>query len=61
MSVERVGNGPVVIGYDGAPSSRRALKQAAPLLTPRRALVIVVWEPGVAFELLNAPPLEWPS
>jgi nucleotide-binding universal stress UspA family protein len=58
MSVEHVGNGPVVIAYDGSPSSRRALKQAAPLLTTRCALVVVVWEPGVAFELVqpNLPP-----
>lgn len=58
MSAERVGDGPVVFGYDGSPSSRRALKQAARLLTPGRALVVVVWEPGVALELIqpNLPP-----
>jgi nucleotide-binding universal stress UspA family protein len=53
MTVERPGDGPVVVGYDGSGPSRRALSEAGPLLAPRRALVVVVWEPGVAFELME--------
>ena len=43
-------SGPVVIGYDGSPAAERALAQAAVLLAPRPALVVVVWEAGRAFE-----------
>jgi nucleotide-binding universal stress UspA family protein len=42
--------GPVVIGYDGSPAAERALVEAAALLSPRPALVVVVWEAGRAFE-----------
>jgi nucleotide-binding universal stress UspA family protein len=42
--------GPVVIGYDGSPVADRALGEAAGLLAPRAALVVVVWEAGRAFE-----------
>jgi nucleotide-binding universal stress UspA family protein len=42
--------GPVVIGYDGSPVAERALAEAAVLLGPREALVVVVWEAGRAFE-----------
>jgi nucleotide-binding universal stress UspA family protein len=41
--------GPVVIGYDGSPVADRALAEAAGLLAPRSALVVVVWEAGRAF------------
>jgi nucleotide-binding universal stress UspA family protein len=40
----------VVIGYDGSPAAERALAEAAALLGPRPALVVVVWEAGRAFE-----------
>ena len=42
--------GPVVIGYDGSVAADRALAEAAGLLAPRAALVVVVWEAGRAFE-----------
>jgi nucleotide-binding universal stress UspA family protein len=47
--------GPVVIAYDGSPSSERALRESAPLLAPRKALIVVVWEPGLAFSLWVPP------
>jgi nucleotide-binding universal stress UspA family protein len=47
--------GPVVIGYDGSAVSERALQEAAALLAPRPALVVVVWEPGRAFEAALSP------
>jgi nucleotide-binding universal stress UspA family protein len=42
--------GPVVIGYDGSRVADRALAEAAGLMAPRAALVVVVWEAGRAFE-----------
>ncbi len=49
--------GPVVIAYDGSPASENALVQAGALLTRRRAIVVVVWDPGVPFALLAPPDL----
>jgi len=48
-------SGPVIIGYDGSPTSERALVEAGLVLGGRRALVVVVWEPGPVFELAGAP------
>ena len=45
----------MVIGYDGSAVSERALQEAAALLAPRPALVVVVWEPGRAFEAALSP------
>jgi nucleotide-binding universal stress UspA family protein len=50
-----MGSGPVVIGFDGTSVSERAVVEAAGLLAPRRALVVVVWEAGRAFDLAEAP------
>jgi nucleotide-binding universal stress UspA family protein len=46
--------GPVVIGYDGSPASECALRAAA-VLAPDRAVVVVVWEPALPFEIIGAP------
>ena len=43
--------GPAIVGYDRSPASDRALRATA-LLTIRQVLVVVVWEPDVAFDLL---------
>jgi nucleotide-binding universal stress UspA family protein len=48
------GAGPVVLGYDGSRAANRALLAAGALLAPRPALVVVVWEAGAAFELLES-------
>jgi nucleotide-binding universal stress UspA family protein len=47
--------GPLVIGYDGSEEFGEVLRRAAPLLATRSALVVVVWEPGVAYELFALP------
>jgi nucleotide-binding universal stress UspA family protein len=47
--------GPLVIGYDGADEFEAVLHKAAPLLAPREAVVVVVWEPGVAYEAYAMP------
>jgi nucleotide-binding universal stress UspA family protein len=52
--------GPVVIGYDGSPVADRALAEAAGLLAPRPALVVVVWEAGRGFEAAWPVGLEAP-
>jgi nucleotide-binding universal stress UspA family protein len=59
----QLGTGPVVIGYDGSTESERALVQAAALLAPRPALVVVVWEAGRAYESAtwNAITLDVPA
>jgi nucleotide-binding universal stress UspA family protein len=51
--------GPIVFGYDGSPGSERAIRMTAPLLAPKRALVVTVWEPTVGFEVL--PPTIVPA
>jgi nucleotide-binding universal stress UspA family protein len=45
----------VLIGFDGSPAAERALRESAALLQPRRALVVVVWEAGRAFDLMEIP------
>jgi nucleotide-binding universal stress UspA family protein len=51
-------SGPIVIAYDGSPAAEHALREAAPLLAPRPALVVVVWEAGAGFEMVEAPAAE---
>ena len=48
-------SGPVIIGFDRAPAAERAVREAAALFAPRRALVVVVWEAGRAFEAATLP------
>jgi len=40
---------PILIGYDGSSTARRAVHEAAELLGSRQALVVTVWEPGLAY------------
>jgi nucleotide-binding universal stress UspA family protein len=40
---------PVLIGYDGSGAARRAVREAAELFGSRRALVVTVWEPDLAY------------
>jgi nucleotide-binding universal stress UspA family protein len=49
-----MGSGPVVIGYDDSAASRQTVREAAALLAPRPAIVVVVWEAGLAYETLSA-------
>ena len=48
-------SGPIVIGFDGSPAATHAVRDAARLLGPRRALVVAVWEEGRAFEFAALP------
>lgn len=45
-SVRRV-SAPILIAFDGSPSSHRAVEATARLLGPRPAIVLHVWEPVV--------------
>jgi nucleotide-binding universal stress UspA family protein len=43
----------LLIAYDGSPSSEQAVIDAGALFHGRRAVVVVVWEPDVGFELVE--------
>jgi hypothetical protein len=47
--------GPIVIGYDGSVAAEHAVREAGELLGGRPALVVVVWNQGLGFELLELP------
>jgi len=42
------GLSPIVIAYDGSDAARAAVKEAAALFGSRHAIVLTVWEPGLA-------------
>ncbi|NMI00494.1 universal stress protein [Pseudonocardia acidicola] len=48
-------SGPVLIGFDGTSAAEQALREAAELLAPRPALVVVVVEPDRAFTAVLGP------
>jgi nucleotide-binding universal stress UspA family protein len=50
-----MGSGPVVIAYDGSPAAERAIREAGALLGKRPAVVVVVWKPGLGWELMELP------
>ncbi len=43
---------PIVIAYDGSDAARAAVSEAAALFGSRRAIVLTVWEPGLADYML---------
>lgn len=45
----------VLIGFDGTPTSERAVREAGVLFAGRRALVVTIWEAGRAFDLALIP------
>jgi len=47
--------GPVIIGFDSTPASERAIQEAGALLSPKAALVVLVWEAGRGFEAATLP------
>ena len=40
---------PILIGYDGSDTARRAVREAAELFASRPAVVVTVWEPDLAY------------
>jgi nucleotide-binding universal stress UspA family protein len=51
-------SGPALVGYDGSPAAKQALQEAIDLLGPVPMLVVVIWEPGLPFELVAAPTID---
>jgi nucleotide-binding universal stress UspA family protein len=51
---------PILIGYDGSDTARRAVREAAELFGSRQALMVTVWEPGLLYEtsVMTADPTE---
>jgi nucleotide-binding universal stress UspA family protein len=47
---------PILIAYDGSPPAQAAVHAAGALFAPRRAIVITVWEPGLAEFMLVPDP-----
>jgi nucleotide-binding universal stress UspA family protein len=47
---------PLLIAYDGSDAARRAVREAAELFGPRRALVLTVWEPSIAYHSADLSP-----
>jgi nucleotide-binding universal stress UspA family protein len=50
-----MGEGPVVIGYDGSPASQHAVREAGGLAGPRPAVVVVVCKVGLATDVIREP------
>ena len=49
-------DGPVLIAFDGSAAARRAVTDAAGLFGSRRALILTVWEAGLAYATPAVPP-----
>jgi nucleotide-binding universal stress UspA family protein len=47
--------GPILVAFDGSPASEHAIREAGALLGPRPAVVVVVWQQGIAWDLLDLP------
>jgi nucleotide-binding universal stress UspA family protein len=45
---------PILIAYDGSPPARAAVSEAGRLFAPGEAIVLTVWEPGLA-EMMIVP------
>ncbi|HYI35872.1 MAG TPA: universal stress protein [Thermoleophilaceae bacterium] len=49
------GDAPVVIAYDGSDVAKAAVRHAAELFPGRRAVLVTVWEPGLALLPVGPP------
>jgi nucleotide-binding universal stress UspA family protein len=47
---------PVLIGYDGSDTARRAVREAAELFGSRPALVVTAWDPSLPYEATVTSP-----
>jgi nucleotide-binding universal stress UspA family protein len=50
------GKSPILIAYDGSPAARAAVHAAGTLFAPDQAIVLTVWEPGLAETMLVPDP-----
>jgi nucleotide-binding universal stress UspA family protein len=42
---------PILIGYDGSDTAKRAIREGAELLGHRQALVVTVWDPTIGYDV----------
>jgi nucleotide-binding universal stress UspA family protein len=55
-------DGPIIIAFDGSEPARHAITAAAQTLASRRALVLTVWEPALAYAMVaDSPDVSIPS
>jgi nucleotide-binding universal stress UspA family protein len=47
---------PVMIAYDGSEAAKHAVSAAAELFRGRRAYVVTIWEPGLAYAMSDLEP-----
>src|SRR5688572_2806979 len=47
---------PILIGYDGSDTARRAVRETAELFGSRQALVVTVWDPSLPYQAAMASP-----
>ena len=47
---------PVLIAYDGSDAAKQAIRAAAELFGGRRAYVVTIWEPGLAYAMSDLAP-----
>src|SRR3954449_175712 len=52
---------PIVIGFDGSEPAQLAIREAAELLGGRPALVVTIWEPGLAYAASVPSSLDLPA
>ena len=47
---------PILIGYDGSDTARRAVRETADLFGSRQALVVTIWDPSLPYEAAMMTP-----
>ena len=56
LSRVEAAEGPILIAFDGSDAAQRAVSDAARLLGARKALVVTVWESGLAYAMQDVRP-----
>lgn len=49
-------DGPILIAFDGSDAAQQAVRDAARLVGARKALVVTVWESGLAYAMADMRP-----
>jgi nucleotide-binding universal stress UspA family protein len=49
-------DGPILIAFDGSDAAQQAVRDAARLVGARKALVVTVWESGLAYAMADVRP-----
>jgi nucleotide-binding universal stress UspA family protein len=48
---------PILVGYDGSDTARRAVRETAELFSSRQVLVVTVWDPSLPYEAAMVAPV----